>query len=194
MSRKFVPVSKEFLKQKIVDAINKQPRDEYSGPATVEHFYGDKSEYDPSQDEEEYFEPVTLFSCIKYLTPSVEKDLSKIMFDTENVYWEYIDNYTDRMVDFQTTKSGLNFLGVVAGGDWEVPIFFIIYWDGEKLRGYIPEDGNTFNTVTKKAYGNDQEADSENMKKVWGENATFGSLKCEYERIMTDIEGRIVPR
>lgn len=55
--------------------------------------------------------------------------------------------------------------GIIAGGDWESPVYFILYWSGKSIRAYIPEKGNCWNTKTKKAYGNDDEADYENMKK-----------------------------
>lgn len=49
---------------------------------------------------------------------------------------------------------GFRFLGCLAGGDWEEPVFFIIYfdWDG-KSRLYIPENGNVFCKEHRCAYG-----------------------------------------
>lgn len=55
--------------------------------------------------------------------------------------------------------NGFTFLGVTAGGDWEEPVFFIIYFDGKGLRGYIPENGNTYNKITKTAFGSEGESD-----------------------------------
>jgi hypothetical protein len=57
------------------------------------------------------------------LTPIIEKDLDKVIFDTENIS------------DDGEPKDLL-------GGDWESPVFFCIYWDGRKLRAYVPEKGN----------------------------------------------------
>lgn len=105
------------------------------------------------------------------LTSTVEKDLGKIRFDTENM-----DTNGSRDKDFlgfHTLPNGMPFLGVYAGGDWENPVFFIIYWDGSKLRGYIPEDGNLYNTDTKQAYGNDEEADLKNARKRWPDDKSL---------------------
>ncbi len=103
----------------------------------------------------------------KSLTRQIEKDLSKVEFDCENLDdgpRGYVDQSSpvdiDRLLGYKVLSNGLAFLGIVAGGDWEMPVFFIIYFDGHKLRGYIPEKGNTWNKKTKSAYGNDDtEAD-----------------------------------
>jgi len=49
---------------------------------------------------------------------------------------------------------GFYYMGFEAGGDWEWPVYFILYWDGERVRCYIPEKGNSYNTDTMWAYGN----------------------------------------
>ncbi len=56
-------------------------------------------------------------------------------------------------------------LELSAAGDWEKFFQFYIYWDGEDVRCYIPTDGNPWNTDTKRAYGNDFEADKKNLIK-----------------------------
>lgn len=78
-------------------------------------------------------------------------------------------------------------------------MYFIIYWDGEKLRGYIPEDGNPWNTATREAYGNNEEQDTENIKErfpyvKFGENeeAYTDQLKWDSEAILRDIENNII--
>jgi len=101
------------------------------------------------------------------LTPTVEKDLDKIRFDTENIDIEGWGAYRKDFLGYHTLPNKMPYLGVYSGGDWESPVYFIIYWDGKKLRGYIPEDGNLYNTDTKQAYGNDDEADLKNARKRW---------------------------
>lgn len=106
---------------------------------------------------------------ITNLNKKVSKDLSKVKFDMENV--TDAEGYAfgpKKLIGYQTLDNGLTFLGVAAGGDWEIPIFFMIYWDGESLRGYIPTNGNIWNTDTKQAYGNDEEKDIANAKKRFG--------------------------
>jgi hypothetical protein len=140
---------------------------------------------------------------LKRLTPRVEKDLSKVEFDTENMEDSGgFGNSTD-IVGYHTLENGLSFLGVTAGGDWESPVFFIIYCDGKTLRGYIPTEGNPWNTTTKQAYGNDEEADLADMRKRYPEkgfwhigpnsfDAASDAPDFEPEKILADIKARIV--
>lgn len=81
--------------------------------------------------------------------PTVAKDLSKVQFD-----WE---NYEAGPI--QTLANGLTFTLCHAGGDWEWPISFILYWDGKSIRAYIPSAGNHWNKKTKQAFGNDEDVD-----------------------------------
>lgn len=86
-----------------------------------------------------------------------------IEFDTENISSrdDYINiakgegNIRD-ILGFHEEK-GFCYLGINAGGDWENPIFFILYYDGEKIDFYIPKAGNTFNPDTNSAFGNNEE-------------------------------------
>jgi len=146
------------------------------------------------------------------LPKKVEEDIGKVNFDFEN--WEAAApgycNCGDIM-GYRVAPNGLPFLGVTAGGDWEYPVFFIIYWDGKKLRGYVPTDGNMWNTDTKEAYGNGED-DGLNMAKRWPANYEgYGDTPAEQnqyiqslesddcpgnnqEQILADIVARITPR
>lgn len=99
---------------------------------------------------------------LTHLTLTVEKDLQKVEFDCENVCSD-----ADELGGYHTLPNGMSYLGVFAGGDWETAVFFIIYWDGKQLRGYVPTNGNCFNTTTKQAYGNDEVADLKDARKRW---------------------------
>ena len=44
-------------------------------------------------------------------------------------------------------------------------VFFIIYHDDKKFRGYVPVCGNVFNRDTNEAIGNDEDADYEFLAK-----------------------------
>jgi len=132
------------------------------------------------------------------LTPVVEKDLSKVKFSNENFICE---QSSENFTGYHMLSNGLAIFSFQAGGDWEYMIWMCIYFDGKKLRGYIPEKGNTWNTDTKKAYGNDHKADLKNAQKRWPNNYPF-NLKCEddiepigntYE-IAKDIIDRIVKK
>ena len=96
-------------------------------------------------------------------------DLSKVQFDFENCYYTESEEFDDRTKGLLGYRQigDLSFLGVYAGGDWEMPVYFIIYLDQDKktLRAYIPEDGNVWNHDTKQAIGNDDEADDKFLRK-----------------------------
>jgi hypothetical protein len=135
------------------------------------------------------------YQTLKGLTEQVRKDLSKVEFDTENIDVDCCE----------TLSNGLSFVGVSAGGDWEWPVFFIIYYDGKKLRGYIPKDGNLWNTNSKRAYGNDDYDDNDgtpgdiaNAKKRGfiapdddSGNIEYTNMKRDMKKIIADIEFRI---
>lgn len=84
----------------------------------------------------------------------VIKDISKIDYDTENM----------GAIGKIATSQGVTYLKCYAGGDWECPILFFLYWDGKQFRGYIPTYGNAFNRKLKRAFGNCDEEDVEFLK------------------------------
>jgi hypothetical protein len=103
-----------------------------------------------------------------YNLPSIvlDSDLTKIEFDFENYcigdanpdcneqeYTDYYD-YTNYPCGYKILPSGIPVLLVNAGGDWEFPICFALYFDGKSIRGYIPTEGNVFDKKNKSAYGN----------------------------------------
>jgi hypothetical protein len=141
-----------------------------------------------------------------------KKDL-KVKFDCENITTTG-EFGPKKLGGYHTLENGLTFLGVCAGGDWEIPCFFIIYFEGKKLRAYIPTDGNLWNTDTKMAYGNNAEwaaqmgwdfdeediknnIDVKNIKKRYSidvkENEDiFDVIPChDVNAIIADIKNRI---
>lgn len=67
----------------------------------------------------------------------------KYKFDSENV---------DCRGGIKMSSKGFPYLLCDAGGDWECPVCFFIYFDGKHFRGYIPLKGNAINTKTKSAF------------------------------------------
>ncbi len=131
------------------------------------------------------------------ILPKVKDDLSKVDFlEAENFMCE--DEYGDgssHLMGFHTIDNGLTFCGCFAGGDWEQPVFFIIYHDGKDFRGYIPEDGNPYNTDTGNPYGNEEEADEVNFNKRFphlSDPMGFDVDDCmfEWDKIKQDILNR----
>lgn len=122
----------------------------------------------------------------------------KVDFDFEN--WETNGGQRNVLMGYTTLSNGMTFLGMEAGGDWEYPVFFIIYWDGKKLRGYVPMEGNPWNTTTKQAYGNDEDADGKNAHKRWPDKFDgsplddSGCFDTDEKAIEADIKARILPQ
>ncbi len=119
-------------------------------------------------------------------------DFAKIDFDFENCYTSkdeveyYDDPEVGLFVGINTLPNGLVYNGILVGGDWETPMFIIVYWSGKEFRGYIPEDGNTYNLVTKTAYG------SEGNKTANPVNVpTDQQRQFNYQAIIADIQNRI---
>jgi hypothetical protein len=145
-------------------------------------------------DEAREDKPFMVGSMLARLTPTVEKDLAKVEFDTENVEYEDGEGYSEGETGFRVLPNGLAVLGVTAGGDWQQPLYFVVYWDGLRLRGYIPTDGNPWNTKTKKAYGNDEDldgkGDEENCKKRFGVD-DYQQVDIDQKKVDADIQARI---
>jgi len=138
------------------------------------------------------------------VTPRIVQDLKKVNFDEENLEWEDGEGYsgTEGITGFHTLPNGLTYLGVCAGGDWEASLFYIVYFDGQELRGYIPTDGNHWNTDTHTAYGSegdapgvedDEAASSANVQKRFGVDSTEVLGDMDPMAILDDIQKRIVP-
>lgn len=74
----------------------------------------------------------------------IKKDFKGIHFDWENY---------DIVGDVRTTK-GIPYQLFNAHGDWEIPVYFMVYYDGKKIRVYVPTVGNTWRQDLKQALGN----------------------------------------
>jgi hypothetical protein len=51
-------------------------------------------------------------------------------------------------------------------------VYFFIYWDGVRLRGYATYNGNLWNKSTNTAYGDDEEADPKDLFSIYGTKNT----------------------
>jgi len=144
-------ITHEELATKIIDTLLKNEEFE-------EEFEGDDA---PTKPYAEWLSacPMSLYHLLE--DNRIWLDIYKIQFDCENMATNVEEAFvgTQSIIGFQTLSNGLTCLGVVAGGDWEYPIYFIIYWDGKSLRAYVPNKGNHYNRKTKKAYGNGEDDD-----------------------------------
>lgn len=141
----------------------------------------------------------------------VDSDLNKVVFDMENNESEK-DQYfgpKDNLMGVNTLDNGLTFAGFYAGGDWEYPLFFIVYYDGKSLRGYIPSYGNNYNVDFNTAFGSEEECDNYDevvakkykgvpcddfleyyIKREGGDPK--GEIDFNWDAIKEDIENRII--
>jgi hypothetical protein len=139
---------------------------------------------------------------VRPLLALLGKDI-KVDFDLENVAYTADDFGPVGLVGYHREANGFTYCGFAAGGDWEHPVFFLVYWDGRRLRGYVPTDGNPWNTTTKKAYGNDAVADLKNARKRYpgsfegrdpeDDPVEPGDFDFDAELIRADFRARITP-
>lgn len=167
MTRYFVPIKGHELIGKIAEAaINYSKGDDYEFNA----YLSEDAIKNCPPNLTPLLKVVNSPYTLQELTPRIKKDLSKVDFECENLsygedtYWPS-QKLRDTVVGLHKLENNLVFLGCYGGGDWEVPLIFIIYWDGKELRGYVPKEGNPWNTSTRAAYGNDEELDNENALK-----------------------------
>jgi hypothetical protein len=201
--RTAVKYNKEFLKEKILTAVKKN-----------EEIMEDLDFDPPSEFELKYLHPDALDApfrnvSLAELTAQVTKDVSKVYFSSENFGCFPEQGYNNEL-GFHTLDNDFTYLGCMGGGDWEFPVFYIIYWDGKKLRGYVPTDGNMFNRSTMMAYGNDGESEKANSRTDEEDAAIVypkfadelkanpdmsmidsNNIKWDNNRITTDIMNRI---
>lgn len=131
-----------------------------------------------------------------------ERD-SKINFDFENVLlgWNHATYDPIRSSSIETIivdGKEIPFIKGYAGGDWENPVAFIIYLSNKgELRMYVPRKGNVFNRDTKEAFGNDEDADEEFLKKEGIRYSDFCDHMDEVEfdetALLEDIAARLIP-
>jgi len=141
-----------------------------------------KSYDDPTYDEDAEEFPYNL-------PEKVNSDLSKIAFDFENYTLGDADPnypssqcYSGYPCGYKTLPSGIPVLLVNAGGDWEFPICFALYYDGKGIRGYIPTDGNVFDKKNKSAYGNsDEEVGDDSLQKLVNPEAIINDINSRIE-------------
>lgn len=96
--------------------------------------------------------------CMDEMLGKAVKDWSKINYDMENLYCDPAES-KEWQVGFQTLDNGFTYVGIMAGGDWEFPVYSILYHDGKEFRGYIPTKGNSYNPVSKTAFGSEDDDD-----------------------------------
>lgn len=123
-----------------------------------------------------------LMACVE-LDNVIIKDLSKVQFDWENCG---CDLERDTPTGFWTTSSGVPMLGCYAGGDWEDPVYFVLYPESAtSIRAYIPKSGNTWNLKNKTAWGSGDDGD---------EDPDENPRKTDVAAFRADVDARVVAK
>lgn len=110
-----------------------------------------------------------------YLLTQIDKigrDLGHVM-DFENAGYEESEGFGVYKSILGPRYFGkIPAVGCYAGGDWEFPVFFLIFLeeDGKTLRAYIPKEGNIWNYDSKEAFGNNEDSDRDFLLKWFREN------------------------
>jgi len=112
--------------------------------------------------------------------PQVRMDWTVVEFSPENV----------SVIGEKVTTGGVPYVMILAGGDWETPVACVMYFDGQELRGYVPKDGNSYNRMTKSAFGNfkDDHAACERQYRVTLEHPSdMRTVKPDMELVEWDV-------
>lgn len=93
-----------------------------------------------------------IYSEIAYTDRTLaSKDVKKVDFDFEN--HEADENDTSLAIHSKL-PDGTEIIWCWAGGDWEAPVSFVLYLDPkDKIRAYIPKNGNCYCTKCNTAWG-----------------------------------------
>lgn len=117
-----------------------------------------------------------------------------VKFDFENICLTDQDirlfqDDINKILGYHELPNGFSFYGLFAGGDWEIPVFFILFDHNGETKAYVPKQGNVFNTTTMSAYGNDSDSDDANIKACHGEDGAdnFNQI-YDTEAILKEVE------
>ena len=103
------------------------------------------------------YDTLELRDCVD-LQKMVQKQIKDLSFENINTITNDGSFYQELLGP--QSISDFNYLGCSAGGDWQYPVYFIIYQNKDSLRVYIPKDGNVFDTKTNMTYDTgDDDAD-----------------------------------
>lgn len=112
----------------------------------------------------------------------------KYKFDSENV---------NAYGGIKMSKKGFPYIQCDAGGDWECPVCFFVYFDGSHFRGYIPLKGNAINRNNNTAFqGSGDEEEAKFIAKEMGigyekAKSLTGDIKFNEDACLKDFLSRV---
>lgn len=122
-------------------------------------------------------------SSMAYSDSQARKDLEKIDFDFENC-----EGATEGS---RVLPDGTAIVWCWAGGDWEYPVHFVVYLDpSDKLRAYIPSDGNIYCHTCKCACGTCGEYEP-CANQEWSDKMLDEQPDPDWSKMQADVVKRI---
>lgn len=155
-----------------------------------------KEDYD---DEAELEEEVnnSYLPCDAYgMMDKIHNDCD-IDFDLENCFYGW-NNEDEPILKEAITSINIDgktvpYIPMMAGGDWETPVYFIAYLDDKKrIRFYSPKPGNVFNPKTKEAFGNNDEADEDFCQSVGVDDCDWDEFRPDVPLMKKAIQARLI--
>ncbi len=153
MFQKIIPIiTEDELKQKLCDAVRVHCNDsEFQDYLNTTRYFSIRAELPWERAVSK------LLNCSDQIRHDKDIDV-----DHENIMlgwsdWNVSCSGTSEPAEYLGihTINNLTFCGVKTGGDWEHPVFVILYWDGSDIRAYIPKRGNAVNMDTMTAFGSE---------------------------------------
>ena len=97
-----------------------------------------------------------------YLSTDLKKEVNKIIpnLDFENICKTPSQGFYEELLGPQCIID-FNYLGCQSGGDWQFPVYFIVYQYKNRIYVYVPVNGNVYNHNTNMAFGDDRDKDFE---------------------------------
>lgn len=198
-----------FLKEKLFNERNPDG-DIYMDIDTVKYGFGVSFNEDTGDIENHRdntilgkFTPDDFLPCCDHLSEEILDELEdQVSYCTGGNYMRWSDlhketeNVPNHLLGYHTLENGFTFYGMYGTNDCVWPVYFILYYDGEKIRGYVPQKGNQFCLETKEAWGQEcsffdsyeesEEFEETLMKKL--ENYTYFNYEEIKENILQKIK------
>ena len=120
-----------------------------------------------------------------------------IDFDLENCFygWDCDGEPTleEAITSVNIDGKAVPYIPMMAGGDWEAPVYFIAYLDDKKkIRFYSPKPGNVFNPKTKEAFGNDDEADEDFCQSIGVDDCNWDEFRPDVPLMKKAVQARLI--
>lgn len=165
--RSAVKMSVEDFKQEMIHAYHQYAMEQ-------EHKYKGELKLTPSPDNFVYN------LCYKNKLNKKSKYASALYDDIWDGKYKFDSENVDAYGGIKMSKKGFPYIQCAAGGDWECPVCFFVYFDGHKFRGYVPLKGNALNRNEKHAFsGGGNEPDAKFVQKELGLSYEEADHMCD---------------